>query len=285
MNRLWVLLCAIAASSFCPSMAAQSQPSTSGQLPASQTNSAPDSCKAHFAIEPLDHTVLTALGSAVVPVNPNLSSSKAFVELRNWDFPSKVTSWKARPSAEELARRREELTNPADVTGKDQKKVATPLGVSVAYELLSVPPREWNDLEKWFAKEAPKKIAGACVDREKATYVIAIGVISDGGADNSLMNSSRRNEYGQSASAQQQDAAVGPNAGMAQVGAANSQEMNGMGGNSGSRPGTYTCSYFYRAQGGIRQQIPDYYYCVSGEGVPRSAAGAMLKYLAGTSLP
>ncbi len=251
----------------------------------SQTAPAQDSCKAQFAIEPLDQTVLTVLGPAVVPVNPNLSSSKAFVELRNWAFPSKVTSWTARPSADELARRREELTNPANAAGKDQKKVSTPLGVSVPYEVLSVPPREWNDLERWFAKEAPKKITGACVDRDKATYVIAIGVISDGSADSALMNTSRRNEYGQSASAQQQDAAVGPNAGMAQVRAANSQEMNGMGGTGGSRPGTYTCSYFYRAQGGVRQPIPDYYYCVSGEGVPRSAAGAMLKYVAGTNLP
>ena len=250
----------------------------------SQTALAQDNCKARFAIQPLDPVVLRLLGSAVVPVNPNLSSSKAFVELRNWDFPSKVASWSARPSAEELARRKEELINPAGAAGKE-KKAATPLGVSVPYELLPMPPREWNDLEKWFAKEAPKKISGACVDRDKANYVIAIGVISDGGADSALMNSSRRNEYGQSASAQQQDAAVGPNAGTSAVRAANSQEMNGMGDSNGSRPGTYTCSYFYRAPGEIRQQIPYYYYCVSGEGVPRSAVGAMLKYVAGTSLP
>jgi hypothetical protein len=251
----------------------------------SQTASAQDGCKARFAIQPFDIDVLRVLGPAAAPMNPNLLSSKAFVELRNWNFPSKVTSWTARPSAEELTRRREELTNPATDAGNQTKKASMALAVSVPYKLQSVPPRDWNNLEKWFAKEVPKKITGACVDRDKATYVIAIGVISDGTTDSSLMNSSRRNEYGQSASAQQQDAAVGPNAGMAQVRAANSQEMNGMGGNGGARSGTYTCSYFYRAQGGIREQTPAYYYCMSGEGVPRSAVSAMLKYIAGTNLP
>jgi hypothetical protein len=58
-----------------------------------------------------------------------------------------------------------------------------------------------------------------------------------------------------------------------------------MGASDGSRPGTYTCAYFYRLDGGTRWEAPAYCDCHSGDAMPRSAVTVMLKCLAHAKLP
>lgn len=278
MRPFWVLLFAFAALNSRPLLLAQS-PAAPGSLPSAAT--APDGCKTHLALEPLDQSVLRLLGSGVAPANQSGFANASFRQLREWDFPSRVTPWSERPSAEELARRREELTNqPTSKAGK----ASLPPGISRPYDLQPLPPRDWDDLEKWFAKEAPKRVSGACVDHEKASYILAIGIISAGDSAGSMMTASRRNDYGQTLSARQQDASVGPNAGTPQGPAADSHELNSMGGEGSSRAGSFTCTYVYRTSGVTRRETPEYYYCRSGGTMPRSAVTAMLKYLAGANL-
>jgi hypothetical protein len=98
---------------------------------------AQERCKARFAIEPLDPSVLKLLGSAVAPANPSLVMNVSFQQLRNWDLPAQVTRWSERPSPEELARRREALVHPPSSGAKGDgpsKKTPMPLGISAAYE-------------------------------------------------------------------------------------------------------------------------------------------------------
>jgi hypothetical protein len=248
--------------------------------------SEPENCKVYYAIAPLDQSVVQLLGPSVAPANPNFAASPAYRELRDWNFPSKVTPWRDRPSPEEIAKRRNALLNPA--SGDKSKKTSTAPWVRQEYGLLPLAPREWNDLEKWFGKEAPKKLSGACVDSAKATYVVAVGLIVDGSAGRSLDNSTVRNEFKQTTTALQQDGSIGANAASVSPGVkqADSEEMSGMGGSDSSHPGTYTCTYFYRsdgrpaAQAGSLPLIPEYYYCKSGGGMPKSAIDVMLKYVA-----
>jgi hypothetical protein len=63
------------------------------------------------------------------------------------------------------------------------------------------------------------------VDSNQAMYVVVVGVILDGSTNESLRNSSARNEYKQSAMARQQDSSVGANAATVPPVAQNSQEL------------------------------------------------------------
>jgi hypothetical protein len=202
-------------------------------------------------------------------------------QLRDWNFPSKVARWSDRPSTEELARRREELTS---ATTSKSGKASPPLVVYRPYDLQPLSPTDWSDLEKWFAKEAPKRVSGACVDHQKASYKLAIGIISAGSSAGAMMTASRRNDYGSTLSASQQDGSVGPNAGTPQGPTADSHELNGIGGEDSSRTGSYTCTYVYRIGGAAGASTPEYYYCRSGGAMPKSAVTIMLKYLAGANL-
>jgi hypothetical protein len=258
------------------------------QAPA-QARSAESGCRSYYTIEPLDQSVLRLLGAPAPPPQQELFVNLAYQQLRRWDFPDKVTPWSERPSPEELARRRDELRQPAgSKQGDDKSKKSTtsgPAGVR-PYELQPLPSKDWKDLEKWFAKEAPKRLPGTCVDHDKASYVLAIGIIS-GNDDRFLDNSSARNEYKQSTTVRQQDSAIGPNAATFSPGVRepNTQELSGMG---SSEAAANTCAYVYRTngrplgQGGMRLDAPDYYYCKSGGIVPRSAVTTMLKYLGKT---
>lgn len=226
------------------------------------------------------------LGSPVGPSSRSLFTNPSYVQLRNWDFPSKVTPWTERPSPEEIEKRRQELiagsSTGAASKGKSKNASAPEelAWVATPYSLEPFSAKDWSELEKWFAKEGPKKISGLCVNPEQAGYVVAVGLLSEGSGDRSLETTSARIQYDQSTRAA--DTSVGPNSGTVTVGGVNrpAQELSGMG--SSSRPGTHTCVYLFRAKepGGARREAPDYYYCQSSDEVPRATISAMLKYLA-----
>jgi hypothetical protein len=276
MPRQLVCFCALAVLSWPLSVLGQASPPLAAQPSAPQAVAGQDGCSAYFTIAPLDQNVLRLLGTPIVPANEGLAASSGFQQLRAWDFPSKVTLWSARPSPDELSRRRIELS-----------QAAHSVLISNPYDLQTSPPRDWNDLEKWFRKETPRKLPGACVDSNKAMYVVVVGVILDGSANRSLGNSSARNEYKQSAMARQQDSSVGANAATVPPVVQNNQELSGMSSASDSSvPAAHTCAFLYRKPAGeSRLQIPDYYYCRSDSVMPRSAITSMLKYFANSKLP
>jgi len=232
-------------------------------------------CKAYYAVVPLDQNTLKILATPVLPPNATAFADSNVRQLRDWDLPPKVTAWRERPSPDELARRWNELNKTSKVGG-----IPRPYGLQL------MAAEDWKDLDKWFAKEAPKKLPGLCLGSERANYVLAVGIVSLGTADRSLASINARNEYQQTAVARQQDAAVGPNAATYSPGVReiNGQELSGMSGGDSSRPGAYTCAFWFRkSQNGVRNETPDYYYCKADSVMPRSAATTMLKYLAKAS--
>jgi hypothetical protein len=295
MRSICVFFAAIAALSAPSSLLTQAQPPRAAETSPAQAAAGEGGCRSYYTIEPLDQSVLRLLGTPPGRPSQIVFASAAYQQLREWNFPGKVTRWSERPSPDELARRRDELGQPSSSArqGDDQSRKSptpAPAGFSKPYELQPFSPKDWKDLEKWFVKEAPKKLPGVCVDRDQASYVLAIGIISDGNADRSLENSSTRNEYGQSTTVRQQDSGIGPNGPTfsPQLREPNPQELSGLG---LSDAAANTCAYVYRTngkplgQGGLRQDAPDYYYCKSGGIVPRSAVTTMLKYLAQTDHP
>jgi hypothetical protein len=277
MHRRWVISCALAVLSWSFSVLGQASEPLAAPSSISQPPAGHAGCSAYLTIAPLDQNVLKLLGTPIVPANGGLAASSGFQELRAWDFPSKVTPWSARPSPDELARRRIELS----------KAARSVVLISNPYDLQTLSPHDWNELEKWFRKEVARKLPGACVDPNQAIYVVVVGVILDGSTDESLRNSSARNEYKQSAMARQQDSSVGANAATVPPVAENSQELSGMGTASDSSvPGVHTCTFLYRKPAGqSRLQTPDYYYCRSDSIMPHAAITTMLKYFANLKRP
>jgi hypothetical protein len=277
MHRQWVFSCALAVLSWSFSLLGQASEPLAAPSSISPPSAGHDGCSAYLMIAPLDQNVLKLLGTPIVPANEGLAASSGFQQLRAWDFPSKVTPWSARPSPDELARRRIELS----------KAARSVVLISNPYDLQTMSPHDWNELEKWFRKEVPRKLPGACVDPNQAMYVVVVGVILDGSTDESLRNSSARNEYKQSAMARQQDSSVGANAATVPPVAQNSQELSGMGTASDSSvPGAHTCTFLYRKPAGQGPlQTPDYYYCRSDSIMPHSAITTMLKYFANLKRP
>ncbi|MGO9125931.1 MAG: hypothetical protein ACLP6G_13715 [Terriglobales bacterium] len=246
-----------------------------GTLPSSAAQTAPaqDSCKASYALKPLDENVVTLLGDTVVPSKQAAFVDPRLLQLQALDFPSKVTAWADRPAPEEMARRRAALR----VSSAGGNGVAA--GVSQPYVLRTFPDKDFADLEKWFAKEAPKKVPDLCVDPATAGYVLAIGVIADGGGAGGKDNALARTQYDQSVT-RQADRAVGPNSGTFTPGGGGrpADELSGL---DSSGSGIHTCVYLYRTNGpgGTRREMPDYYYCHSGDNLPKSAVTTMLKYI------
>jgi hypothetical protein len=225
-------LFALAVLSWSLSVLGQASQPLAAQPSSSQPPAGHDGCSAHFTLAPLDQNVLKLVSAPIVPANEGLAGSSGFPQLRAWDFPSKVTPWRARPGPDELSRRRIELSQAA-------RSVVL---ISNPYDLQTSPPHDWNELDERFRKEAPRKLPGACVDSNKARYLVVVGVILDGSADRSLGNSSARNEYKQSAMARQQDSSVGANAATVPAVVQNNQELSGMGSASDSSiPGAHTC--------------------------------------------
>ena len=281
--RLQVFLGTIAALILC-STATPAQPPAGAPAATSQASASQEECKAYIAIAPLDQDVVKLLASPAVLPKANVFASASFQQLQEWDLPSKVMAWRDRPGSEELKRRWDEFSRKWNPAGQpDYSANYRP------YSLRPLSPERWNDLEKWFAKEGPKKLPGVCSDAGRATYVLAVGIVSNaaGGAPS---GSSNPHEYEQISSVRAQDNSVGPNAGSYSPTAHESRpdELNGLGG-SGST-GDYVCTYLFRTngatlgQGGARQPTPDYYYCHSGADTPRSALTTMMKYLSKNGL-
>jgi hypothetical protein len=233
----------------------------------------PDGCKASYAIKPLDESVVTLLGDAVVPSKQTVFVDQRLQQLQAFDFPSKVTAWADRPAPAEMTSRRAALIA-SSAGGK-----GAPAGSLQPYLQRPIPAKDFADLEKWFAKEAPKKVQGLCVDPAKASYVLAVGVIAEGnqaGPDNSMA----RTQYDQSIT-RQADRSVGPNAATVTPGGGDrpSDELSALASGGPSLPGVHTCVYLYRA----RQAVPDYYYC-SADIMPKSTVTTMLKFIAKTGV-
>lgn len=233
-------------------------------------------CKSYYNLQPLDQNILKLLATQSVPPNQAAFAPAGYTQLRDWDFPSKVEAWQDRPSTEQLAKQWDDLTkkwSPAVQAGKPGFR---PYGVQ------ALSADDWKDLQKWFAKEGPKKISGACVDPEKANYALAVGIISDRAGNSAVDGVAARNEYQQYSGVRQQDRSYGPNAATESPTAhvSSPQELAGMGSGNSSGPGTYTCVYLFHANGVTRQATPDYYYCKSSGEMPKSAVTTMLKFLA-----
>jgi hypothetical protein len=206
-------------------------------------------------------------------------------KIQKWDLPSEVTAWKERPRAEELARQWGELNKAGgqDKSGKDAPAVRYR-----PYGLRALSAEQWTDMRDWFEKNGPKKVPGMCVDSEKATYVLAIGVVSTKGSATSDPN--RAIEYSEYAGAPQREN-IGANVETLSHGGHTSAH-DALANREGSGdPSAYTCAYLYRTngattgQGGVRQATPVYYYCRGGGVAPQSAVTTMLKHLSKTSLP
>ncbi|MBZ5528089.1 MAG: hypothetical protein LAN71_09340 [Acidobacteriia bacterium] len=251
---------------------------------------APDGCEFHLALQPLDPAVVNLLATPIAPANRNPFADSSIKELQNWDLPSSVTAWKDRPSAQELARQWEELDKKwsAGAQGKDKSKKDAPQSHPAPYAAHALPARQWQDLEKWFAKNAPKRLSGVCVDSAKATYVFAVGIISGGVAISSSGDPNRIQDYaGHSGKPQSSD--LGPGAGRKLPSGAPSDEFSSAG--LGDDDAASTCVYLFRTngkplgEGGKRLETPDYFYCHQGSGIAQSTVGTMLKSLGKTGLP
>jgi hypothetical protein len=283
-RTFFALLALIFCCSSVPASPAQGFPAAQPFL--AQATAKQSGCELFYTLQPFDPSILQLLGSPVGPSSRTLFTNPSLVQLRNWDFPSKVTPWPERPSPQEIEKRRQELiaASSAGTGSKGKSKNASApeetAWVATPYGLEPFSAKDWSELEKWFAKEGPKKISGLCVNREQAGYVLAVGLVLDGSGDRSLETTSARIQYDQSTRAA--DTGVGPNSGTVTVGGANrpAQELSSMG--NSSRPGTHTCVYLFRTKepGGARRETPAYYYCQSSDEVPRATITAMLKYLA-----
>jgi len=248
-----------------------------------------EGCEIYLTLQPLDPAALNLLATPIVPANRSVFIDASIKQLQDWDLPSKVTAWRERPSPEELARQWEELNKKwsAGAPSKDKSKKDVPQGHAAPYNVLSLSAKQWQDLEKWFAKTAPRKLSGLCVDPVKATYILAVGVIA-GGAGVSSNDPNRVGEYSGYASKPQPNG-LGPNAGTVAPFRTPHDEFSGSEMSDGLSGNT--CVYLYRTNGkalgagGTRQVAPDYYYCHAGGGMSQSTVTTMLKYLTKTGLP
>ena len=247
-----------------------------------------EGCDVYFTLQPIDRTALKHLATPIIPANRTVFTAADIRQLQDWDLPSKVTAWSDRPSAEDLVRRWDELNKKwsAGAKKKDNSKDNGSEGHAAPYDVHPLPTKDWQDLEKWFGKNAAKRLTGACVDSAKATYVLAVGIVS-GGANASPSGYNRVGEYADYASKPQQEG-HGPNSATVAPYKAPHDEFTGSGISNGL--GANTCVYLYRMNGtaigagGGRQEVPEYYYCHEGSGISQSTITTMLKYLSKTGL-
>ena len=239
-------------------------------------------CRAYIALAPADASVTRLLATPAVPPPTLVFAAQSARELTEWDLPSKVTPWKERPSAAELARSWEELNRswygakPGDTT----KTVPPP--VYRPYQLLQIAPRDWKELEKWMAKETAKHGDGLCYDEHRATYLFLAGAVRDPVASSSG-NQTRTLQYTQLAG-QPEPEGLGPGGHSPTSTGHNaiSDEFDAAGGSSD--PSVYACVYLYRTAGAAqgasaaRQAVPDLYSCHAASSL-RSSLSTMLKYV------
>jgi hypothetical protein len=252
-------------------------------------------CKTYFTIRPLDSSAVKLLDAPVAPSSQTDSSDLSPEKLRDWDLPSKVSPWRARLSPAEAAGLQQQINkaNAAAQSNDQSKKNAevTIPGPPRPYNLQPFSSRDWDDLEKWFAKNGPKRLPGLCVDSTKAAYALAVGVVTGGRIGLSPNDAIDRISSQQAAVIRNPDAAMGPDGVTASsvVHSATSGEFTGLPTPGGGA--AYTCVYLYRAnasptaRGGNTQKLPAYYYCKSGGVLPHSSITTMLKYFAKAGLP
>ncbi|HXY24235.1 MAG TPA: hypothetical protein VEI73_06260 [Candidatus Acidoferrum sp.] len=220
----------------------------------------------------------------ISPLNRNMFAENSIKQLQEWDLPSKVTAWKERPSREELARQWQELDKKysAGVQDKDKAKNEAQRGHRAPYRASPLPAKDWESLGKWFAKNASRKLAGACVDSAKPSYILVVGLVgggAHGGSPSSLNGATAYNDYNSIAKPD----SFGANAATVPGYQTSSKEFDA-GGLAGGGP-AYTCVYFYRtksegsAGAGTRMEFPEYYYCHEGADISQSTVTTMLKYL------
>jgi len=234
-----------------------------------------EGCKAYIGAAQADARVMNLLSTPAVPPSSSVFAAQSAREVTEWDLPSKVTPWKERPSAAELAERWEELNRrwygarPGDTT----KNV--PAAVHRPYQLLRIAPADWSEVEKWMTKEIAKHSSGLCYDEQKATHVFVSGAIRDPAG--SVTSQARTLQYTQSAGLAQPEG-YGPGGHPATSTGHNAigDEFDAAG--SATDPSVYACVFVFRAQGAARESTPEYYYCHSASSLKLSL-GTMLKFL------
>jgi hypothetical protein len=242
-----------------------------------------EGCEIYFMLQPIEPAVAKLLATPIVPANRTVFTDASIRQLQDWDLPSKVMAWRDRPSPEDLARQWEELNKKwsTGAQNKDKSKNSATEGHDAPYAAHPLPAREWQDLEKWFGKNAPNKISGLCVDSGKATYVLAVGIVS-GGANLTGNDFNRVGEYVDFAGKPTPES-QGINAAKVSPHQTPTDEFSGAG--MSDIVGGNTCVYLYRTNvkamdaGGARLAIPEYYYCHVGGGISQSTVTTMLKYL------
>ena len=254
-------------------------------LQALAQKAAGSSCTAYYTLAPINPNVVQMLGNPVVPLAQTGFANDTLRQFRNWSFPDKPTSWSDRPSNEELARTRDQLLQPANASDKEKVQRKTALAVSAPYFVRPLSADQWKPLEPWFAKEAPKRISGACVDHDQAIYVMEVGVIWDGSVVSSSSDATARLLYNRTGLQRGENSSMGQNAETVSGGYENRpDEFSGLGSSSSETvTGAYTCVYLYRTdggtlgKGGVRHPTPDLYYCKANSIMPKTAITTLLK--------
>ena len=248
-------------------------------VPAAGGQEAAGGCKAFVALAPLDAGVMKLLSTPAVPPPTMVFAAQETKKISQWDLPPKVAAWEERPAAAELARQWEELNRSWHGAKPGDASKSVPPAVYRPYELLSVSPRDWQELQKWMAKETAKQAPGACYDEQKATYVFVAGVVHDPAAASQYGNQTRMIGYSQTAG-QPQAEGVGPGGHSTSGTGHNSVTDEFAAVNGSSDPSVYACVYLFRADAGAKRQgVPDFYYCHAASSL-RSSLTTMLKYIA-----
>lgn len=282
MRGFGLISCAIATMSLCGALAGHAQTPVSQSSP-SRAAAGQEGCEIYFALQPIEPAALKLLATPLAPPNRTVFTDNSIRPLQEWDLPSKVIAWHDRPSQQDLARQWDELNKQwgTGAQNKDKSKASVPQEHPAPYRASSLPGKDWQELEKWLGKNGPKKLSGLCIDSARATYVLAVGIIS-GGAISAPAESNRVGDYADYASKPRADS-LGPNAGTVAPYKTPQDEFTGAGISGGA--GGNTCVYLYRTNGkaigagGTRQETPDYYYCHAGSGISQSSVTTMLKYL------
>jgi len=251
--------------------------------PAARGQEAAGGCKVIVALAPADAEVMKLLSTPAIPPPTMLFATQETRKISQWDLPPKVTAWKDRPPANELARQWEALNRSWHGAKPGDTSKPVPPAVLRPYDLLSISPRDWQELQKWMIKETAKQAHDYCYDEKNAAYLFVAAVIHDPTIGAREGNQTRTIGYSQTAG-QPQSEGVGPGAhstsgtGHTSVG----DEFAAVDGSS--NPSIYACVFLYRAQGAARQAVPDYYYCRAASSL-KSSLTTMLKFVAKQGVP
>jgi len=235
----------------------------------------PEGCKAHIGLAQADAGVMNLLSTPAVPPSSSVFAAQGAREVTEWDLPSKVTAWKERPSAADLALLWEELNRRWYGARPGETTKIVPAAVHRPYQLLRIAPADWTELEKWMTKETAKHASGLCFDEQKATYVFVSGAIRDPAG--SATSQGRTLQYTQNAGLAQPEG-YGPGGHSATSTGHNAigDEFDAAGG--ANDPSVYACVFLFRARGAARQAVPEYYYCHAASSL-KSSLSTILKFI------